>query len=169
MTNDIQTQIVQTKETLKQYKQKGEAIKDNRLTAQAQLNQLHLHEKEILEQCKSLGYKSTEELEQAIADKMKELNQTLELLNRMLKGEVLTPEQVQREKEEIVEEPQQEVEPPLVEPTEPLFFQPLSEEEAKDAPASDFTFDFNFDIEPLESKKEEGYFDFNSLFNSEGV
>ena len=129
MTNDIQTQIIQTKETLKQYKQKGETIKDNRLTAQAQLNQLHLHEKEILEQCKSLGYKNTEELEQAISDKMKELNETLELLNRMLKGEVLTYEQVQQEKES-----QQKIKPvietSLDETNELSFFQsPFKEEE----------------------------------------
>ncbi|MBQ8993988.1 MAG: hypothetical protein IJ085_07755 [Turicibacter sp.] len=165
MTNDIQTQIIQTKETLKQYKQKGETIKDNRLTAQAQLNQLHLHEKEILEQCKSLGYKSVEELEQAISDKMKELNETLELLNRMLKGEVLTNEQVQQEKE-VQEEIKPIIETPLVETSESSFFQsPFSKEE--ETTTSDFIFDFN--SKPLESKEEEVGFDFNSLFNSEGV
>ena len=165
MTNDIQTQIIQTKETLKQYKQKGETIKDNRLTAQAQLNQLHLHEKEILEQCKSLGYKSVEELEQAISDKMKELNETLELLNRMLKGEVLTNEQVQQEKE-VQEEIKPVIETPLVETSESSFFQsPFSKEE--ETTTSDFIFDFN--SKPLESKEEEVGFDFNSLFNSEGV
>ena len=166
MTNDIQTQIIQTKETLKQYKQKGETIKDNRLTAQAQLNQLHLHEKEILEQCKSLGYKNTEELEQAISDKMKELNETLELLNRMLKGEVLTYEQVQQEKES-----QQKIKPvietPLDETNELSFFQSPFKEEEKETTTSDFI--FNFDSEPSEPKKEEVGFDFNSLFNSEGV
>ena len=150
MTNDIQTQIIQTKETLKQYKQKGETIKDNRLTAQAQLNQLHLHEKEILEQCKSLGYKNTEELEQAISDKMKELNETLELLNRMLKGEVLTYEQVQQEKES-----QQKINPvietSLDETNELSFFQSPFKEEEKETTTSDFIFNFN------------------SLFNSEGV
>ena len=165
MTNDIQTQIIQTKETLKQYKQKGETIKDNRLTAQAQLNQLHLHEKEILEQCKSLGDKSVEELEQAISDKMKELNETLELLNRVLKGEVLTNEQVQQEKE-VQEEIKPIIETPLVETSESSFFQsPFSKEE--ETTTSDFIFDFN--SKPLESKEEEVGFDFNSLFNSEGV
>ena len=166
MTNDIQTQIIQTKETLKQYKQKGETIKDNRLTAQAQLNQLHLHEKEILEQCKSLGYKNTEELEQAISDKMKELNETLELLNRMLKGEVLTYEQVQQEKES-----QQKIKPVIEtssdETNELSFFQSPFKEEEKETTTSDFI--FNFNSEPLEPKKEEVGFDFNSLFNSEGV
>ena len=167
MTNDIHTQIIQTKETLKQYKQKGETIKDNRLTAQAQLNQLHLHEKEILEQCKSLGYKSIEELEQAISDKMKELNETLELLNRMLKGEVLTYEQVQKEKEkEVQEEINPVTETPLVETSELSFFQSPFEEE-KETTTSDFIFDFN--SKPLESKEEEVGLVFNSLFNSEGV
>ena len=124
-----------------------------------------MHEKEILEQCKSLGYKSVEELEQAISDKRKELNETLELLNRMLKGEVLTNEQVKQEKE-VQEEIKPVIETPLVETSESSFFQsPFSKEE--ETTTSDFIFDFN--SKPLESKEEEVGFDFNSLFNSEGV
>ena len=96
---------------------------------------------------------------------MKELNETLELLNRMLKGEVLTNEQVQQEKE-VQEEIKPIIETPLVETSESSFFQsPFSKEE--ETTTSDFIFDFN--SKPLESKKEEVGFDFNSLFNSEGV
>ena len=111
---------------------------------------------------------SLEELEQAISDKMKELNETLELLNRMLKGEVLTYEQVQQEKEkEVQEEINPVTETPLVETSESSFFQSPFSKEEKETTTSDFIFDFN--SKPLESKEEEVGFDFNSLFNSEGV
>ena len=57
-------------------------------------------------------------------------------------------------------------ETPLVETSELSFFQSPFEEE-KETTTSDFIFDFN--SKPLESKEEEVGFDFNSLFNSEGV
>lgn len=150
--NDVQTQINQAKETLKNYKQQGRLIENDRLTAQAQLNQLHLHEKEILEQCKSLGYQSRDELNAAISDKMEELNETLEKLNRMLRGEIVTYEQVQAEK---VVKLQSEVkqEEPTIE---------LTMEETESTPMFDFSFD-----SPTVSTTE-SLFDFNSLFNSEG-
>lgn len=149
--NDVQTQINQAKETLKNYKQQGRLIENDRLTAKAQLNQLHLHEKEILEQCKSLGYQSRDELNEAISDKMKELNETLEKLNRMLRGEIVTYEQLQAEKAANIQV-QVEQEAPTIE---------FTMEDEESTPMFDFSFD-----SPKAST--ESFFDFNSLFNSEG-
>lgn len=163
MQDDIQIQIEQAKETLKNYKQTGRKIENDRLSAQAKLNQLHQHEKEILEQCKSLGYHSVDELGAAISDKMAQLNETLDTLNRILQGEVLTYEQVQAEKAAHVQKPIKEepILPPMEEvaPTEEVH--PMSSFDFFNQPTAT-PFEFNVEEPP---KTENSRFDFNALFN----
>lgn len=166
MKDEVQIQIEQAKETLKNYKQVGRKIENDRLSAQAQLNQLYQHEKEILEQCKSLGYHSVDELGDAISDKMAQLHETLATLNRILQGEVLTYEQVQAEQAAPSQKLANEavILPQLEDRT-------TCEEVVSTSPTASFDFfqqppatSFHFNTEEP-SKTENATFDFNALFN----
>lgn len=88
---NISMQIEQAKKQLKASQDRARTIEHNRISAQAQLEQIRTQEEEVLNNCRLLGCESLDHLQHMMQQKSNELQETLAIIDRILKGEYSEP------------------------------------------------------------------------------